>query len=47
MIAGGIRSIPAMAAVWSLGRQQVFFAYISLGVIGAILSGLVFQLALG
>ena len=44
MVAGGISSIPAMAAVWSLVRQQVFLAYIGLGVLGAILSGLVFQL---
>ena len=44
MVAGGISSIPAMAAVWSLVRQQVFLAYIGLGLVGAILSGLVFQL---
>ena len=44
IVAGGISSIPAMAAVWSLVRQQVFLAYIGLGVLGAILSGLVFQL---
>jgi len=44
MVAGGISSIPAMAAVWSLVRQQVFLAYIGLGLLGAILSGLVFQL---
>lgn len=44
MIAGAVSSIPAMAAVWSLVRPQVFAAYIGLGFAGAVLSGLVFQL---
>lgn len=47
MIAGGVSSIPAMAAVWSLVRHGVFVTYIGLGVLGAVLSGLVFQLAMG
>lgn len=45
MVAGAVSSIPAMAAVWSLVRPPVFAAYLGLGVIGAILSGLVFQIA--
>ncbi len=44
MVSGAISSIPAMAAVWSLVKRQVFFAYIGLGVSGAIISGMVFQL---
>lgn len=44
MIAGAVSSIPAMAAVWSLVRPQVFAAYIGLGFAGAVLSGLIFQL---
>ncbi|WP_106746787.1 permease [Yoonia maritima] len=44
VIGGGVSSIPAMAAVWSLVRRQVFAAYIGLGISGAILSGVVFQL---
>ncbi|MEQ8308190.1 MAG: permease [Hoeflea sp.] len=44
MISGAVSSIPAMAAVWSLVRKQVFAAYIGLGVSGAIVSGLVFQM---
>lgn len=44
MIAGAVSSIPAMAAVWSLVRPQVFAAYLGLGVSGAILSGMLFQL---
>jgi len=44
MVAGAVSSIPAMAAVWSLVRAPVFAAYLGLGVTGAILSGLVFQM---
>ncbi len=44
MIAGSVSSIPAMAAVWSLVKPRVFAAYLSLGVVGAILSGMLFQL---
>lgn len=46
MIAGAVSSIPAMAAVWSLVRPQVFAAYLGLGIAGAILSGLLFQLVM-
>ncbi|SFR51397.1 hypothetical protein SAMN04488005_2432 [Yoonia tamlensis] len=44
VIGGGVTSIPAMAAVWSLVKRQVFVAYIGLGMAGAVLSGIVFQL---
>lgn len=44
MIAGSVSSIPAMAAVWSLVKKQVFAVYLGLGVTGAILSGIVFQM---
>jgi uncharacterized membrane protein YraQ (UPF0718 family) len=44
MVAGSISSIPAMMAVWSLVKKQVFTAYIGIGLAGAILSGLVFQM---
>ena len=44
MVAGAISSIPAMAAVWSLVRGGVFAAYLSLGLFGAVISGLIFQL---
>lgn len=43
MIAGAVSSIPAMAAVWSLVQPRVFALYLSLGVLGAILSGALFQ----
>lgn len=45
MIAGAVSSIPAMAAVWSLVRRGVFLTYLGLGISGAVLSGVIFQLA--
>ncbi len=44
MVAGAVSSIPAMAAVWSLVKPQVFAVYLGLGVFGAIISGILFQL---
>lgn len=46
MISGGISSIPAMAAVWSMVKREVFTAYILFGISGAILSGLIFSAAI-
>lgn len=44
MIAGSVSSIPAMAAVWSLVKPPVFALYLTMGVVGAIISGLLFQM---
>jgi len=44
MVAGAVSSVPAMAAVWSLVKREVFAAYLGLGIAGAILSGVLFQL---
>jgi len=44
IIAGGVSSVPAMAAVWSLVKRGVFAAYFLLGLIGAMLAGLAFQM---
>ncbi|MEP2027256.1 MAG: permease [Paracoccaceae bacterium] len=44
MVAGAISSVPAMAAVWSLVKKRVFAAYLGLGVTGAIISGVLFQM---
>jgi len=44
MMAGAVSCIPAMAAVWSLVKPNVFATYIAFGIGGAILSGLVFGL---
>jgi len=43
MVAGAVSSIPAMAAVWSLVKRQVFAAYLGLGIAGAILIGIIFE----
>ena len=44
MISGAVSSVPAMAAVWSLVKKPVFAAYIGLGLSGAIVSGVIFQM---
>ena len=44
MVAGAVSSVPAMAAVWSLVKRGVFATYFLLGLTGAILSGVIFQL---
>ncbi|MGI1668716.1 MAG: permease [Neptuniibacter sp.] len=46
MIAGAISSIPAMTAVWSLVKKEVFISYLGFGVGGAILFGSGFALIL-
>lgn len=43
MVAGAVSSIPAMAAVFSLVQPRVFGMYLTLGVLGAIASGVVYQ----
>lgn len=43
MIAGGVSSIPAMAAVYSLVKLRVFLLYVALGITGAIGIGIIFQ----
>ena len=42
MVAGAVSSIPAMVAVWSLVRKQVFAAYLGFGIVGSILIGAAF-----
>jgi uncharacterized protein len=44
MIAGAVSCIPAMAAIWALVRRTIFFAYLGLGIGGAILLGVLFQI---
>ena len=46
MVAGAVSSIPAMAAVWSLVKPQVFLTYLGLGLGGAVISGIIFQMVL-
>jgi uncharacterized protein len=49
LVAGGIASIPAAAAVWALARPGVFMLYLGLGVTGSLLAAYAysFLLALG
>ena len=42
MVAGAASCIPAMVAVWSLVRREVFFAYVGFGIAGAIGAGVLF-----
>jgi len=43
MIAGSVSSIPAMTAVFSLVKRQIFVMYLAFGIIGAVLFGSVYQ----
>ena len=47
MVAGSVSCIPAMVAVWSLVRRQVFAAYVGFGIAWAILSGALFAALVG
>ena len=42
MVAGAVSCIPAMVAVWSLVRREVFLAYVGFGIAGAIGVGVLF-----
>ena len=44
MVAGAVSCIPAMVAVWSLVRREVFLAYMGFGISGAIGAGVLFAL---
>jgi len=46
LIAGGVTSIPAMVAVWSIARPRVFALYVGIGIFGATLLGLLTNLLL-
>jgi uncharacterized membrane protein YraQ (UPF0718 family) len=43
MVAGAVSSIPAMAAVYSLVKKELFATYMALGIFGAVMSGLIYQ----
>jgi len=45
VIAGGVSCIPAAIAVWALVKPRVFFAYIGLAVIGAVIAGTAWNFA--
>lgn len=39
VIAGGVSCIPAAVAVWALVKPRIFVAYFSIGILGAVLAG--------
>ena len=43
IVAGSVSCIPAMTAVWVLVKPVAFFTYLTLGFIGAVISGLLFS----
>lgn len=47
LVGGGVTSIPAALAVWGVARREVFAAYLAFAVLGAVLSGVAFQLVAG
>ena len=47
MADGGIKSIPAMTAIFALVNRQVFSTHLFIGIIGAIASGILFNMYLG
>jgi uncharacterized membrane protein YraQ (UPF0718 family) len=46
MTAGAMTSIPAAIAVFALVRRPVFFCYLALALVGAALSGMLYQLVM-
>lgn len=46
LIAGGVSSIPAAIAVFALVRLPVFFAYIVIAFVGAVLAGVLFAMVI-
>lgn len=47
LVAGGIASLPAAAAVWALARPRVFALYLGLGATGSLLAAYTYSLAKG
>jgi uncharacterized membrane protein YraQ (UPF0718 family) len=46
LVAGPVTTVPAMAAVWGVVRPRVFFLYVGVGLVGAVLLGLLTNLLL-
>ena len=44
MVSGAVSSLPAMMAVWSLVRSQIFASYLLFGLAGAVAAGWIFQI---
>ena len=46
LIAGPITTLPAMSAVWGLVNRKVFTLYIGFALVGAVVLGYIYHLAL-
>ncbi len=44
LIAGPVTTLPAMMAVWGIVKPKVFFVYLSFGLFGSLIAGLIFNL---
>ncbi|NNL17506.1 MAG: permease, partial [Boseongicola sp.] len=44
VVAGGVSCIPAAVAVWALVKPRVFFAYLGIALVGAVLAGLAWNM---
>lgn len=47
LLAGGATSIPAMIAVFALARRPVFLAYLGFAVVGSVITGVFYTVAMG
>ena len=45
VIAGGVSCIPAAIAVWALVKPRIFFAYIAIAMTGAVIAGILWNIA--
>ncbi len=45
VIAGGVSCIPAAIAVWALVKPRVFYAYIAIAMTGAVIAGMLWNIA--
>jgi len=45
LIAGPVTTIPAMAAVWGVVKQRVFWLYVAIGLVGAVTLGYMYAVA--
>jgi uncharacterized membrane protein YraQ (UPF0718 family) len=41
LIASPVTTIPAMTAVWGIVHRRIFFIYLAIGLIGAMILGIV------
>jgi uncharacterized protein len=47
LLTGPVTTIPAMVAVWGIANRRVFILYILISVVGALITGMVFNLVSG